>query len=490
MRDVQPRGCGSRAHASSLAATRGDERPPSPEIDDVSGALTAAIASVARVRRDQRRPPSPRRRTPRPSRRRPAAPASAGRARRSAGSASSSSNTPATQAGDVLADAVADARRPAPRPTPATARPARTRARTAPAACSRFVEQRRASVAPRARRAAAASSYAAQQPRRTRSSAARNDRLGVDTARGPCPAYCEPWPVNRNATPGARPARPARRPRRPRRRRWPRRASCAAPVGRRSSPATREPVRKLRAAGVGRVTRRRPAACRGCAVRCARVPCRQLAGSAARRLRRQRQHVRAARSAGTAARRGRRLLDDDVRVRAAEAERADAGERAAARRAATAVGRGRDVERQCRPAGSAGSACSKCRCGGICSCCSASTTLIRPAMPAAASRWPMLVLTEPTTQRLVGRAALAQHRAERLDLDRIAERRAGAVRLDVARRRRARRRRWRAPARITACCAGPFGHGEPAAAAVLVDRRAADHGEHAIAVGAARRTAA
>ena len=37
----------------------------------------------------------------------------------------------------------------------------------------------------------------------------------------------------------------------------------------------------------------------------------------------------------------------------------------------------------------------RCRCGGISSCWSESTTLIRPATPAAASRWPMLVLTDP-----------------------------------------------------------------------------------------------
>ena len=52
----------------------------------------------------------------------------------------------------------------------------------------------------------------------------------------------------------------------------------------------------------------------------------------------------------------------------------------------------------------------KCRCGGIAPCCSASTTLIRPAMPAAASRWPMLVLTEPTTS---GRRSRAPGRRRR-----------------------------------------------------------------------------
>ena len=57
----------------------------------------------------------------------------------------------------------------------------------------------------------------------------------------------------------------------------------------------------------------------------------------------------------------------------------------------------------------------------------------------------MLVLTEPTQGTLAGRAALAEHGAERAELDRIAGARAGAVRLDVAdtagRQRRRRDRR-------------------------------------------------
>ena len=37
----------------------------------------------------------------------------------------------------------------------------------------------------------------------------------------------------------------------------------------------------------------------------------------------------------------------------------------------------------------------RCRCAGTCPCCSASTTLMSPAMPAADSRWPMLVFADP-----------------------------------------------------------------------------------------------
>ena len=37
----------------------------------------------------------------------------------------------------------------------------------------------------------------------------------------------------------------------------------------------------------------------------------------------------------------------------------------------------------------------KCWCAGISSCCNAKTVLINPAIPADASKWPILVLTDP-----------------------------------------------------------------------------------------------
>ena len=80
-------------------------------------------------------------------------------------------------------------------------------------------------------------------------------------------------------------------------------------------------------------------------------------------------------------------------------------------------------------------ASSKCRLGGSSPCLSASAALISPATPAAASRWPMLVLTEPMAQDAAGRRR-RKARGQRRDLDRIAERRAGAVRFDVADGRR------------------------------------------------------
>ena len=50
-----------------------------------------------------------------------------------------------------------------------------------------------------------------------------------------------------------------------------------------------------------------------------------------------------------------------------------------------------------RPQSSFGFGVSKCRCGGISPSRIASSTLITPASPAADSRWPMLVFTEPSS---------------------------------------------------------------------------------------------
>ena len=67
---------------------------------------------------------------------------------------------------------------------------------------------------------------------------------------------------------------------------------------------------------------------------------------------------------------------------------------------------------------------------------SASTVLISPATPAAASRWPTLVLTEPIAQKPLLGGAGAKRLRQRRDLDRVAQRRGRAVRLDVADRLR------------------------------------------------------
>ena len=82
--------------------------------------------------------------------------------------------------------------------------------------------------------------------------------------------------------------------------------------------------------------------------------------------------------------------------------------------------------------GMAGFGVSRLAIGGIARACRHKAALIRPATPAAASRWPMLALTEPTTHGPLRRTAAADHRAEGARLERVADGGAGAVRLDVA----------------------------------------------------------
>ena len=138
-----------------------------------------------------------------------AAPASAGRARRSGAAPSSSRSTPATPAAANSPTLWPMTTRRARCPSCATARPARTRARTAPAACSRSGRAAPPVLGRTAARAAARSSSGSSSGgaavERRRGTPARCRR-----ARGPCPTYCAPWPVNRNATRGARRAPPGR----------------------------------------------------------------------------------------------------------------------------------------------------------------------------------------------------------------------------------------------------------------------------------------
>ena len=151
-----------------------------------------------------------------------------------------------------------------------------------------------------------------------------------------------------------------------------------------------------------------------------------------------------------------------MRVGAAEAERAHAGDappgrRGRPRRCADPPPRSSwtvQVDVRARLAESAGCA------GSVC-CCSASTTLISPATPRRAFEMADVGLDRADQQRLrcASRSA-PKHRAERLQLDRIAERRARAVRLDVADSRGA------TPARASAVandrlCAGPLGAVSP-----------------------------
>ncbi len=117
-----------------------------------------------------------------------------------------------------------------------------------------------------------------------------------------------------------------------------------------------------------------------------------------------------------------------------------------------------------------------------------SATLIRPTTPAAPSRCPMLVFTDPDRQgrsvprRPPGRPVPAEHRAERRRLDRVARLRPGAVQLDIPHLARVHP----GPvAGVAQQCALRIavGDGETRAAAVVVHRAAEQYAVHPVAVG-------
>ena len=150
-------------------------------------------------------------------------------------------------------------------------------------------------------------------------------------------------------------------------------------------------------------------------------------------LRRQRQQVSgrsvlALLRANHGARAGVEGFEEGMGVGAAEAEAADTGDAPPARHGV----RSRAMRSGAAASGMCGLIVCKLCCGGISPCRIISTTLIRPAMPDAVSRWPMLVLTEPTCTAWHRRGGRQNTALQRLHLDRIAERRAGAVRFDVA----------------------------------------------------------
>ena len=94
----------------------------------------------------------------------------------------------------------------------------------------------------------------------------------------------------------------------------------------------------------------------------------------------------------------------------------------------------------------------------------------------------MLDLIEPSQQRPVARPVLAVGGEQRLRLDRVAERGAGAVRLDGVHVGRRSGPALASACRMTRCWDGPFGRGQAVGGAVLVDRRAAHHGQDLVAV--------
>jgi len=88
------------------------------------------------------------------------------------------------------------------------------------------------------------------------------------------------------------------------------------------------------------------------------------------------------------------------------------------------------------------------------------TVLMSPAMPAAPSRCPMFVLTEPTRRGFGPRALPAEGGSQGPQLDGVAEGSAGSVRLHIVDRARGTPASARA-ARITASCDNPFGAVNP-----------------------------
>ena len=112
----------------------------------------------------------------------------------------------------------------------------------------------------------------------------------------------------------------------------------------------------------------------------------------------------------------------------------------------------------------------------------ASTALITPATPAAASRWPMLVLTEPISRGRSGSPPAAVCGAGRLRFDRIADLGTGPVRLDVVYIGGPKPGLPQRGLDDLLLC-GAARHGQSGAGAVLVQRGAANHRPDAVAVG-------
>ena len=286
------------------------------------------------------------------------------------------------------------------------------------------------------------------------------------------PAYCEPWPVNRNAT--SRPSAGRRRARErrlailcPRRRPASRSASCA-----RSSRRARQPVSED---------------ARGRRWRCSARSASGTSGSRRPGARPSAWPARAAPSVGLAPR-------ASAGGAAARSAIAAPCRLAAPPRATTWAlvplkpneltpatrgwpPRGHGVGRVGIASGVPSSAmcglsCSKCRCGGIAPCSQRPARLDQAGhagrrFEVADVRLHRADHSRRSRPRPSGRSTAPSA----CDLDRVAERRAGAVRLDVADVARRRRRRVRQRLADHRLLRRAVRRGEAAAAAVLVDRR-------------------
>ena len=178
--------------------------------------------------------------------------------------------------------------------------------------------------------------------------------------------------------------------------------------------------------------------------------------------------------------RGRRLLEDDVGVGAAGAEAGDAGDpRLAGRyRPRPQAGVDEEWELGSQPAGLAsGSA----ELGGNSRCSRAQTVLIRLHMPAASPAWPMLDFTEPMAHEL--RFGLQARKPEPGRRSRSGRRSACRCRAPRCRTRlRERRRRGQSLGNDPGLPTDARREVADLVRAVVVDRRAADHGANTVAV--------
>ena len=113
------------------------------------------------------------------------------------------------------------------------------------------------------------------------------------------------------------------------------------------------------------------------------------------------------------------------------------------------------------PTGCAATGSGSCRCLGSASCSSDSTTLMHAGDARGRLQVPDVRLDRADQQRPVRVAAGAERRARGLHLDRVAQRGAGAVRLQVVDVGRLRHRPGASASAITRCWATPLGTVNP-----------------------------
>ena len=150
-----------------------------------------------------------------------------------------------------------------------------------------------------------------------------------------------------------------------------------------------------------------------------------------------------------------RLFEDHVRVRPTDTERAHAGSAWMSVLAAIAQLRV-DVERRLLDL-QVGVRRLEVEARRDLTVFKASTIFMKLATPAAVSRWPMLLLTDPSAQSPTRSVVARNACVSACDLDRITDPRAGAVRLDAVDRHRRRRRQWPAPRRPTSAWPSTLG---------------------------------